>query len=437
MHNMVIKTGSSQDEAAIRHLSVRNQEPDWLTEQRIHAIRLAPQLPLPQLEKMKMDRWNIQDYGAHVVNQTIQSIKDAPATIHDLLQEQDECNVIIHRNCGRIYVHLNAELASKGVIFMDLTTAVKEHEHLVKRYLHCIVKPHEHRISAMHCALWNSGIFLYVPKNVNIDVPIQAIFLTDDERATFAPHILIVVEQHSSITYVDNYVSAHTSGAVLHNGVVEVIVKEQATVRYATVHQLGQQTTDITYRKAMIEKGGRMEWMIGEMNDGNTVSHTTSILQGDGSSSNTKAIAVGSGVQKMNYTTEARHFGQHTPSQMTTRAVIREGATAIINGVTKIEKGARKADGQQVEKVLMLSPHARGDANPILLIDEDDVTAGHAASVGQVNEEQIYYLMSRGISRRKAEQLIIYGFLAPVIADVPLSGLRNQLQSLVERKLGQ
>jgi Fe-S cluster assembly protein SufD len=116
---------------------------------------------------------------------------------------------------------------------------------------------------------------------------------------------------------------------------------------------------------------------------------------------------------------------------------MREEAQAIINGITKIEKGATKADGQQTERVLMLSPKARGDANPILLIDEDDVTAGHAASVGQVNREQIYYLMSRGISRSVAESLIIYGFLAPVVSEIPLEGLRDQLQGLVERKLGQ
>ncbi|MNP19562.1 FeS cluster assembly protein SufD [compost metagenome] len=166
------------------------------------------------------------------------------------------------------------------------------------------------------------------------------------------------------------------------------------------------------------------------------MSDTNSILKGNGSSSDSKVIAVGSGSQKLNYTTRAQHFGKNTPSQMITRAVLREQSTAIINGITKIEKGASKSDGQQTEKVLMLSPKARGDANPILLIDEDDVTAGHAASVGQVNAEQVYYLMSRGISRTEAEALIIYGFLAPVVSQIPLEGLQTQLQSLVERKLG-
>ncbi|MOA26917.1 FeS cluster assembly protein SufD [compost metagenome] len=173
------------------------------------------------------------------------------------------------------------------------------------------------------------------------------------------------------------------------------------------------------------------------MNAGDSVSETLSILQGNGSLSDAKVIAVGSSTQKLNLTTKAIHFGKNSDSQMITRAVMREQATAIINGITKIEKGATKANGEQTEKVLMLSPKARGDANPILLIDEDDVTAGHAASVGQVNPEQIYYLMSRGISREQAERLVIYGFLAPVVSDIPLEQLQEQLQGLVERKLGQ
>lgn len=299
------------------------------------------------------------------------------------------------------------------------------------------MKADEHSLAALHAALWNGGVFLYVPKNVEIEVPLQAVLLTDDASATFAPHVLVVAEANSSVTYVDNYVSGELSAPVFHNGVVEVFAKSGAKVRFASVHQLSVNVTDVSFRRAVLENDASIEWIVGEMNNGDTASNTMTVLKGNGSSSDSKVIAVGSGSQKINYTTEARHFGKNTPSQMITRAVMREEASAIINGITKIEKGATKADGQQTEKVLMLSPKARGDANPILLIDEDDVTAGHAASVGQVNAEQIHYLMSRGINRTDAERLIIYGFLAPVVADIPLEALRTQLQSLIEKKLGQ
>jgi Fe-S cluster assembly protein SufD len=144
---------------------------------------------------------------------------------------------------------------------------------------------------------------------------------------------------------------------------------------------------------------------------------------------------VGKNAQQNSLTTQAVHFGKSSDSNMVTRAVMKDSASAIINGITKIEHGATKANGVQTEKVLMLSPKARGDANPILLIDEDDVTAGHAASVGQVNPEQVYYLMSRGISKQDAERLIIYGFLAPVVSEIPVEAVRGQLQRLLERKL--
>jgi Fe-S cluster assembly protein SufD len=194
--------------------------------------------------------------------------------------------------------------------------------------------------------------------------------------------------------------------------------------------------TQFIYRRAILENDASVEWIIGELNDGNNASETASVLQGNGCSSDTKVITVGSGAQSMNVTTRAVHFGLNSQSDMITRGVMKDTANAIINGVTKIEKGATHAGGFQTERVLMLSPKARGDANPILLIDEDDVKAGHAASVGQVNEEYLYYLMSRGVSRADAYRLIVYGFLTPVISEIPDVTLQKQLQSIVERKLG-
>ncbi len=433
---MTTQTILPVDAEHLSELSQRSGEPGWLKESRLKALELAVSLTLPRLEKTKLDRWNLNTYGTYKASQAFTALSEAPASIAALIKDQEAGSLIIQRNSEVVYTRLAPELAEQGVIFTDLQTAVKEHGDLVQRYLHKAVQPDEHSIAALHAALWSGGVFLYVPKNVIVSTPIQAVLLTDDAEAVFVPHILIVAEANSSVTYVDNYVSDKTE-AGLHNGAVEVFVGAGAKVQFASVHQLGEDTTDVTYRRAVVENDGMIDWIVGEMNYGNTASDTKSVLKGNGSSSNAKIIAVGSGAQKLNYTTQAQHFGRNTPSNMITRAVMRDSATSIINGITKIEKGATRADGQQTEKVLMLSPKARGDANPILLIDEDDVTAGHAASVGQVNPEQVYYLMSRGISKHDAETLVIYGFLAPVVSQIPLEGLRNQLQSLVERKLGQ
>ncbi|GIO86388.1 Fe-S cluster assembly protein SufD [Paenibacillus faecis] len=420
----------------LQSISAGNGEPAWLTESRVGGLRLAAELELPKLEKTKLERWDLSHFGAFRSGQPARS-QELPAQVASLVDLKEDSNLLVQHNSSVVYTRLSADLAAKGVIFTDLETAVREHGDLVKTYLHTAVKPEENRLTALHAALWNGGVFLYVPKNVEVEIPLQSIFLIDDPSASFAPHVLIVAESNSRVTYVDNYISGSYESKIVHNGAAEVFVKAGAKVQFATVHHLNEQTTDLIHRRAVIDNDGSIEWIVGEMNAGDSVSETLSILKGNGSLSDAKVIAVGSGSQKLNYTTKAIHFGKSSDSQMITRAVMREQATAIINGITKIEKGATKANGEQTEKVLMLSPKARGDANPILLIDEDDVTAGHAASVGQVNQEQIYYLMSRGITREQAERLIIYGFLAPVVSDIPLEQLQEQLQGLVERKLGQ
>ncbi|MCE3200940.1 Fe-S cluster assembly protein SufD [Paenibacillus sonchi] len=411
-------------------------EPQWLLEQRLQALKQAENLELPEVEKMKLERWDIYEHGDYKAENMWPGLQGAHEAVHSLVNFPVEGGLIVQHNSDVVYTELSADLAAQGVILTDLHTAAREHGELVQRYLGQAVKPEEHWLSAVHSAVWSGGVFLYIPDGVEVEVPLQAIFYSSMSGACFAPHILIVAGNNSKISYVDNCISGREDIKVLHNGVLEVFAGAGSKVQVASVHQLAAPTTDFTQRRAVVLADGAVEWIIGEMNNGYTAADTKTLLQGNGSTSDAKVIAVGSGSQKLSYTTQAQHFGRSSVSQMITRAVMREEATAIINGITKIEKGATNCDGQQTERILMLSPKARGDANPILLIDEDDVTAGHAASVGQVNAEQIYYLMSRGISRNEAEYLVIFGFLAPVISEIPLEGVRSRLQDLVERKLG-
>ncbi|WP_281885556.1 Fe-S cluster assembly protein SufD [Paenibacillus sp. YYML68] len=428
------------DRASLVEQSKARKEPEWMTTIREQALELAGSLDWPALEKTRIDRWNLTSFGTYKQAEALTTLDALPEAARSLLANGGEgvqTNLLVQRNSGVVYSSLSEELKQQGVVFTSLEEALSTHEELVKSSFMSVVKKDEHKLTALHAALWSGGVFLYVPKNVVVDVPLQALFLTDDAEASFSPHVLIVAEQHSSVTYVDNFISEGQLGGLVQNGVVEVIAKPGAKVTFASVHNLNETVADLTYRRASLDNDASIEWIVGEMHYGNAVSDTTSILKGNGSTSDAKLICVGTNDQKLNVTTRAVHFGKSSDSQMITRAVMRDEATAIINGVTKIEHGATKANGEQTEKVLMLSPKARGDANPILLIDEDDVTAGHAASVGQVNPEQVYYLMSRGISRTQAERLIIYGFLDPVVNEIPLEQIRSQLQSLVERKLGQ
>jgi len=423
---------------SLQALSSSKREPAWLAELRLQALELAGTLELPKLEKMKIDRWNLDRYGEYKQVNKVESLDQLPKEIGEFVsQDSLRSGLLIQRNSGVIYTSLSEHLKQQGVILCDLETAAREHEELVKPYLMQAVKADEHRIAALHAALWCGGLFLYVPKNVVIEDPIQALFLSDDAGARFVPHVLIVADENSSVTYVDNYLSGDKTDAVMHNGIAELFVKRGATVRFASIHNLNGQATDITFRRAVLEQDARVEWTVGELHMGDAVSDTNSLLKGNGSSSDTKVICVGTNKQRMSITTRATHIGKSSESDMITRAVLRDESTAIINGITKIEHGATHANGEQTERILMLSPRARGDANPMLLIDEDEVKAGHAASVGQVNKEQVFYLMSRGLTKEQAEKLIIYGFLAPVVNIIPIKKVEEQLKLLVERKLGQ
>lgn len=424
------------DRQSAEALARSKGEPQWLVDLRGEAAELAGTLEWPKPEKMRIDRWNLTAVGAYEQGKAVGSVAELPEVVRELVAEGTE-NIVVQHNSSAVLKQLSAELAAKGVIFTDLETACKEHADLVQPYLFQAVAKGDNKLTAMHAALWNGGVFVYVPKNVEVELPLQAVLFNNKADAAFAPHILIVAETNSSVTYVDYVVSEPGSidAPFVHHSVVEVFVKQGAHVRFGSIHHMADQGVDMTLRRAVIDNDGQMEWVVGDLNDGFTVSDTVSVLKGNGSNSDAKVISIGGNEQKMSLTTQATHFGRSSESNMVTRAVMRDNATAIINGITKIEKGATKANGVQTEKVLMLSPKARGDANPILLIDEDDVKAGHAASVGQVNPEQVYYLMSRGISKQDAERLIIYGFLAPVVSEIPIDAVREQLQRLLERKL--
>lgn len=434
---MSIQTVLPIDREAVGAMSASQQEPAWMTKLRQDAVDLAAGLELPALEKTRLDRWNLTNYGAFQPTRLLTSFDELPEEARLLVEGQAEgASIVVQRNSGVVYHSLSAELAEQGVVFTGLTQALSTHSDIIERHFMQAVKPDENKLTALHTALWNGGVFLYVPAHVRIDKPLQALFVSDDASATFAPHVLIIAEAGSSVTYVDNYIGG-AGERIVHNGVAEVFAKQGAHVQFASVHDLAAGVTDLCYRRAVVEADARIDWIVGEMNHGESMSDTTSLLKGNGSMSDAKVICVGTNEQKMNITTRAVHFGRHSNSDMITRAVLRDSSTAIINGITKIEKGATHANGEQTERVLMLSPTARGDANPMLLIDEDEVTAGHAASVGQVNPEQVFYMMSRGITREQATRLIIYGFLAPVVSEIPISQLEKQLRTVVERKLGQ
>ncbi|KOP80011.1 Fe-S cluster assembly protein SufD [Cytobacillus solani] len=426
------------DKEYLSSFSKEMGEPAWLTELRLSAIANAENLPMPKPDKTKIDKWNFTQFNKHIVSSedfsSLNELSEEVKTLIDL--EAADQNLYIQRNNRPSYLSVSKDIQSKGVIFTDIFTAAREHGDLLQKYfMQDGVKVDEHRLTALHAALVNGGIFLYVPKNVEVAEPIQAVFIHDNEEAALFNHVIVVAEDNSSVTYVENYVSTMDTANGVFNIVTEVLAKANAKVQYGAVDTLAKGLTGYVNRRGIADRDARIEWALGLMNDSNTIYENVTNLIGDGSYGDTKTVVVGRGEQTQNFTTSIVHFGKNTEGYILKHGVMKDAATSIFNGIGKIEHGASKSNAEQESRVLMLSEKARGDANPILLIDEDDVTAGHAASVGRVDPLQLYYLMSRGIPKTEAERLVIHGFLAPVVNALPIEGVKKQLTSVIERKV--
>lgn len=425
------------DQDYINSFSKEQGEPQWFLDFRLGALARYEDLPMPRPDKTKIDNWNFTQFKNHAVkSEAFSSLEELPEAVAALVEKDNNKNLYIQRNNTPAYASLSEELKQQGVIFTDIYTAAKEHGELLQKYfMKDGVKADEHRLTALHAALVNGGAFVYVPKNVEVSEPLQAVYILENGDAALFNHVIVVADDNSSVTYVENYISASEEQDTIVNIVSEVFANTNAKVTYGAVDSLAKGITTYVNRRGRAGRDGRIEWALGLMNDGDTISENITHLVGDGSFGDTKTVVVGRGEQKQNFTTSVIHHGKHSEGYILKHGVMKDSASSIFNGIGKIEHGASKSNAEQESRVLMLSEKARGDANPILLIDEDDVTAGHAASVGRVDPVQLYYLMSRGISQTEAERLVIHGFLAPVVNELPIEAVKKQLVEVIERKV--
>lgn len=416
---------------AVTNFSLSKGEPEWMTKFRQEALAKADELPLPHIDRVKFHRWPLFD---------IEDMADQYSEAGNVaaFDEMKDNPVLVQQGTWTTFEQLSTELAEKGVIFTDLFTALQEHPDLVKEYyMQKAVKMDEDQLTALHAAFMNTGLFLYVPKNVVIDEPIEALFFQAGDIAQhYFKHVLIVADEHSEFSYLERF---QTTGEELKkvsgNIVVEVIAKAGAKVKYSAVDQLGESITSYMNRRGYIMRDATVDWAIGVMNDGNVIADFDSDLVGEGAHSEVKIVAISSGKQTQGIDTRVTNKAPHTIGHILQHGVIRERGALTFNGIGHILKGAKGADAQQESRVLMLSDKARGDANPILLIDENEVTAGHAASVGRVDPEEMYYLMSRGLHKEEAEHLVIRGFLGSVLTAIPVEAVRKELVEVIEGKL--
>mgnify|MGYP001287657419 CR=1 FL=1 len=422
-----------KEQVDVTKLSKDHQEPNWLLKQRLTSLQEAKVLPLPKVEKTRIQDWAFEDFRFDDERADQLKIEQLPPEIQSFLIREENAPIIVQQN-HQIVSRPDAKQLDQGVIFTDLQEAVRQHESFVQPYLFSTLENNKNKLFSLHKALWSGGVFLYVPRNQTIEVPLQALFWLKGEQIGMFPHVVVVAEENSRVELIANFVAEFDDAPSVNNAVVEVFVGQNANVRIATVNNLPQSVVDVIYRRAIVERDGQLEWVVGDFSEGRLISDNYTMLKGEGSQVKVKAVTMGAGEMRANITSTVDHLARYTTSDILARSVMKNRASSILNSITKIEKGASKANGQQSGKVLMLDAKARGDANPILLIDENDVIAGHSASVGRVDPMQIYYLMSRGIPREEAEKLIVNGFLETILANIPSKSLRERLDRVIERK---
>ncbi|MHC0553063.1 Fe-S cluster assembly protein SufD [Salinicoccus sp. CNSTN-B1] len=412
-------------------------ESELLISKKKEALDKIETLEMPKPDKTKINRWDFFTNSKPVVDSDVYgSLEELPESVKNLLDKEHTKNIYVQHNNTPAYLQVSDELLDQGVIVENIIEASENHRELVEKYFMTEgVKIDEHKLAAYHAAMLNGGLFVYIPKNVQVKDPVQMVVLHDDESASLFNHVLIVADEGSELTYVENYLSTVEHSNEQFNIISEVIAKDNAKVTYGAVDFLPEGFTGYNNRRGVAGRDAYIDWALGQMNDSNVIIDNTTYLMGDNSKSDLKTVVVGRGEQILNFTSQIIHYGKDSEGHILKHGVMKDSATSIFNGIGYIKHGASRSDAQQESRVLMLSERARGDANPILLIDEDDVTAGHAASVGRVDPLQMFYLMSRGISRREAERLVIHGFLDPVVRALPIESVKNQLRDVIELKV--
>ena len=386
------------------NFSHKNNGSSWLTDLRIKSFERLEELDYPKMQRFSYQDWPLikkEDFSWS--NQADFSLKEEQKL-----------------------------LEKKGIILTDIFTASKKYPELVQSTLGSVIKHNEDKLTAYHYAYLNSGLFLYIPKDTILTEPItMSLSPTQD---TYISHLLIVADNNSKVKFLEE-IQDKEKKASSASSMVELIARPGSHIEFSSLDELSQDTTLYFNRRAKIEKDAHVEWAIAFMNDCNTLGDLDSELVGEGSFADSKAIAVTTANQKVGINNRVTNRGPHSTGLINQRGVLLENSRLIFNGIGQIVHGAHGSKADQQNRVLMMSDEAHGDANPLLLIDENDVIAAHAASVGPVDKVQMNYLMSRGIPYDQAQRLVIRGFLGAVLDAIPNKDVRRKMIDILERKL--
>ncbi len=433
---MSVSTGISLNEQGIAEISRRLDEPAWMREKRLAAWRAYQDLPMPRWDRTDLTGVTFDDLVIQGAEEGELSLDSMPEALRAVVgQRSDESALLIQVDSTRTWARIPNRLREQGVIVCDFKTALREHEELIKANFMSAVPFDEDKPTALHYAATASGFFVYVPKNTVVDLPIELRHFSERPGLALFPHLLIVADQGAEVTIVESVNSIDGGVERIVGEVVELCPKDGARIRFGFVQDWGEKTVNFTTRRAFVSRDANVEWMGGDFGSRLSRSHARSVLEGTGSESTNLSVFFGTESQHLDVGITMLHVGDHTSSDMLTKGVLDDRARVVYRGLTDIEGGARFTSGFQRENTMLLSKDARSDAIPGLEIDESEVQAGHAATVGQIDKVYLFYLMSRGLTKTDAIRLIVDGFFDPVLQRIPVEGVRDEIRLLIDRKM--
>ncbi|MDQ7024499.1 MAG: Fe-S cluster assembly protein SufB [Anaerolineae bacterium] len=436
------------DEEKVRQISAMKNEPEWMTEIRVKAYHEFLERPTPQWggDLNQLDFDSIY-YYMRATDKTERDWDDVPPEIKDTFdklgipeaEQKYLQGVSAQYDSESVYHNLREDLASKGVLFLDMDSALREYPDIVKEYFGTIIPSNDNKFSALNTAVWSGGSFIYVPPGVHIEMPLQAYFRINTQNMGQFERTLIIVDKDAYVHYVEGCTAPTYSSDSLHSAVVEIIIKDGGRCRYTTIQNWSNNVYNLVTKRAVAEKNATMEWVDANLGSLLTMKYPAVILKGEGSHGEVLSIAFAGKGQHQDAGAKITHLAPNTTSQIISKSIGKDGGRGSYRGLLKVAEGADNIKSNVVCDALLLDDISRSDTYPTIEIDAQNVTMGHEASVSKIGEDQLFYLMSRGLSEDEANAMIVNGFLEPLVKELPMEyalELNRLIQIQLEGSIG-
>ncbi|MEX0725839.1 MAG: Fe-S cluster assembly protein SufB [Planctomycetaceae bacterium] len=425
----VFKSRKGLDVDTVRQISAMKDEPEWMLEYRLKALDIFFKKPMPEWGG-DLSHLDFQDIFYYVRASERQETdwNDVPEDIrktYDRLgipeaEKKYLAGVKAQYESEVVYGSLQTDLEDKGVIFTDTDSAMTKYPELFRQYFGTVIPSSDNKFAALNSAVWSGGSFIYVPPGVHIEFPLQAYFRINSENMGQFERTLIIVDEGASVHYVEGCTAPTYSSESLHSAVVEIIVKRNARCRYTTIQNWSNNVYNLVTKRAMAYGDSVMEWIDGNLGSRLTMKYPAIYLMEPGARGETLSIAFASHDQHQDAGAKMVHCAPNTSSRIISKSISKGGGRASYRGLVKVNKGAHDCKSNVVCDALILDSNSRSDTYPYIEIDEDDVAIEHEASVSKIAEEQILYLMSRGLTETEASSMIVTGFIEPLVKELPM-----------------